>query len=34
LVAEARFAEGYAWTKTPVFWANGPKELPAVLAAR
>ncbi len=34
LVAEARFAEGYSWTKTPVFWANGPKELPALLVAR
>jgi cytochrome P450 len=30
-VASASFAPGYAWRKTPVFWANGPAELPVVL---
>ena len=33
-VASARFADGYQWTKTPVFWANGPRELPVELTAR
>lgn len=33
-VAEARFAPDYTWTKTPVFWANGPSELPVELTAR
>jgi cytochrome P450 len=30
-VATASFAPGYTWRKTPVFWANGPAELPVVL---
>jgi cytochrome P450 len=30
-VASAEPAAGYQWRKTPVFWANGPAELPVVL---
>jgi cytochrome P450 len=31
LVATAQFQPGYVWRKTPVFWANGPAELPVEL---
>jgi cytochrome P450 len=31
LVASAQFQPGYVWRKTPVFWANGPAELPVEL---
>lgn len=33
-VESVRFREGYRWTKTPVFWANGPLELPVTLVPR
>lgn len=34
LVGTATFTAGYTWTKTPVFWANGPRELPVELTPR
>ena len=33
-VGTVAFRDGYTWAKTPVFWANGPRELPVTLRAR
>jgi cytochrome P450 len=33
-VGSVAFRDGYTWTKTPVFWANGPLELPVTVTAR